>query len=147
MQGTGLVDQAAPQTVYAWLREDAETLLVDVRTRAEWTFVGVPDLSTIGRGLLTVEWLGFPGMEPNARFYESVLGEAGGRLPGTLFFICRSGQRSLAAARLVQQRAQADGVTLSCINVAEGFEGDLDAEGHRGRVNGWKVAGLPWRQT
>ena len=68
-------------------------------------------------------------------------------MPGHLFFICRSGSRSLAAARLVAARTLGEGRPVECVNVAEGFEGDLDGEGHRGTVNGWKVAGLPWRQS
>jgi rhodanese-related sulfurtransferase len=58
-----------------------------------------------------------------------------------VLFLCRSGGRSRNAA--VAMTAAGFG---SCYNVAEGFEGDKDGEGHRGRVGGWKLAGLPWRQ-
>jgi adenylosuccinate synthase len=43
------------------------------------------------------------------------------------------------------QAAQA-AVTPHAFNVADGFEGPVDAEGHRGTVAGWKAEGLPWRQ-
>ena len=79
--------------------------------------------------------------EPNHRFVEQ-LGEAGLTPETPVLFLCRSGGRSAAAASV----ATAAGFGPA-YNVAEGFEGDPDAHGHRGTVNGWKVAGLAWRQT
>lgn len=140
------IDQLSPRDAHAALGQTSDSALVDVRTRAEWTFVGVPDLTAIRRPQAAVEWVRFPDMQPNDRFIEELTAELGGKLPQHLFFICRSGARSLAAARLVADRARGEGWSVTCVNVAEGFEGDLDAEGHRGTVNGWKVAGLPWRQ-
>lgn len=141
------VDEMIPPEALAALAKAPDSVLVDVRTRAEWTFTGVPDLSEFGREVMLVEWVSFPGMAPNPRFFEEVVDGAGGNLPDRLFFICRSGARSMAAARLVAAEAQARGRAVHCTNVAQGFEGDLDAESHRGRVNGWKVHGLPWRQS
>ena len=141
------VDESTPPDAMAALTEHPDSALVDVRTRAEWTFTGMPDLTSLGRDVLAVEWMSFPGMTPNPRFYEEVVAQAGGSLPDRLFFICRSGARSMAAARLVAAEAERRGHPVRCTNVAEGFEGDLDAEGHRGRQNGWKVHGLPWRQS
>ena len=140
------VDQLAPADAYAALREDPDSALVDVRTRAEVAFVGGPDPDALDRPVALVEWVEFPSGQPNSRFVEDLKSALGGRLPGRLFFLCRSGARSLAAARLVAERAREEGAAVECVNVAEGFEGDLDEEGHRGTVNGWKVAGLPWRQ-
>ena len=141
------VDEMIPPDALTALARDQGSALIDVRTRAEWAFTGMPDLSEMGRDVLAVEWASFPGMTPNPRFYEEVVGQAGGRLPDRLFFICRSGARSMAAARLVAAEAAARGQPVHCTNVAEGFEGDLDGDGHRGRVNGWKAHGLPWRQS
>lgn len=141
------VDELLPPEALEALAGTPDSALVDVRTRAEWTFTGMPDLRPIGREILAVEWVSFPGMAPNPRFLDEVVEQAGGRLPDRLFFICRSGARSLAAARLVAAEAQAGGQIVHCTNVAEGFEGDLDEAGHRGRLNGWKVHGLPWRQS
>jgi rhodanese-related sulfurtransferase len=140
-------DEMIPPEAFAALAEDPGSALVDVRTRAEWTFTGMPDLSGLGRDVLAVEWVSFPGMAPNPRFYEDVVEQAGGTLPDRLFFICRSGARSLAAARMVAAEAASRGHPARCTNVAEGFEGELDGEGHRGRINGWKAHGLPWRQS
>jgi rhodanese-related sulfurtransferase len=107
----------------------------------------MPDLSGLGREVLAVEWVSFPAMAPNPRFFEEVVEQAGGTLPDRLFFICRSGARSLAAARMVAAESASRGRPAHCTNVAEGFEGALDGEGHRGRINGWKAHGLPWRQS
>jgi rhodanese-related sulfurtransferase len=144
---SSIVDELTPPDAHAELAADPGSVLVDVRTRAEWTFTGMPDLSAVGKDVMAVEWVSFPAMAPNPRFYDEVLAQAGGTLPGRLFFICRSGARSMAAARAVAAESAARGQPVHCTNVAEGFEGDLDGGGHRGTRNGWKVHGLPWRQS
>lgn len=146
-QNSSNVDEVTPPAAYAALAEDPSSILVDVRTRAEWTFTGLPDLSAHGKDVLAVEWVSFPAMEQNPHFYDEVLRKAGGQLPRRVFFICRSGARSLAAARAVAGASADGGHPVHCTNVAEGFEGDLDGERHRGTRNGWKYHGLPWRQS
>jgi rhodanese-related sulfurtransferase len=142
-----IVDEADPAEAYRILESQPESALVDVRTRAEWSFVGLPDLAAIGRPVWPVEWVTFPAMARNPEFIAELVGRAGGKLPERLLFICRSGARSLAAATTVAAAMAEHGIAVHCTNVAEGFEGDLDGEGHRGRVSGWKVRGLPWRQS
>lgn len=146
-QSKSIVDELTPPEALAALAANHDSALVDVRTRAEWTFTGMPDLSAFGKDVLAVEWVSFPSMAPNPRFYDEVLTTAGGSLPDRLLFICRSGARSMAAARAVSAESAARGRPIHCTNVAEGFEGDLDSRHHRGARNGWKVHGLPWRQT
>lgn len=141
------VDEMLPSDAMAALARDPKAALVDVRTRAEWAFTGMPDLSPLGRGVVAVEWVSFPTMAPNPNFLEELIEQAGGTLPDRLFFICRSGARSMAAARAVAAEAASRGRPVHCTNVAKGFEGDLDGHGHRGRMNGWKVHGLSWRQS
>ena len=141
------VDQLSPRDAFAALSERPDTALVDVRTRAEVAFVGGPDPQAMAGPCTVVEWVRFPDGRPNAGFFDELTQALGTPLPRHLFFICRSGSRSLAAARLVAAEARAAGLSVDCTNVAEGFEGDLDGDGHRGTVNGWKVAGLPWRQS
>lgn len=131
----------------AWelLKSDRQAQLVDVRTAAEWTFVGVPDLGQTGRKAILVEWQVYPGMGRNAAFEDAVaerLAAAGATTATPVFFLCRSGARSQSAARAMT----AKGFT-KCFNVADGFEGDVDAGRHRGRTNGWKASGLPWVQS
>jgi rhodanese-related sulfurtransferase len=130
----------------AWerLKTDAEAVLIDVRTRAEWTFVGIPDLSTLNKRVVTVEWQTFPEGRTDPGFVERLCGlleGAGVSKDAELFFICRSGARSFAAAQ-----AMADAGYARSRNVEDGFEGPLDANQKRGQVAGWKAAGLPWRQ-
>ena len=117
-----IVDEVDPAEAYEILESEPDAALVDVRTRAEWAFVGMPDLSALGRQLWPVEWVSFPSMERNAGFLRDLAGRIGNDRPGRLFFICRSGARSMAAAQAVAQ----EGLAARCTNVAEGFEGDLD---------------------
>ncbi|MEM6679429.1 MAG: rhodanese-like domain-containing protein [Pseudomonadota bacterium] len=145
--GSARVMETGPAEAWAMLLEDPDTRMVDVRSAAEWTFVGMPDLGEAGKRIWPIEWSHFPGMMQNAQFLDQLAAMAknDGGMPRRLLFICRSGARSMAAARTVASVAPSP--VEACINVAEGFEGDLDTEGRRGRVNGWKVAGLPWRQS
>jgi len=131
--------------VWRLLAEDPEALLIDVRSQAEWTFVGVPDLSSIGKEALLLEWQRFPGMARNTGFVTELRRAVGARGAGeetALYFLCRSGGRSAAAAAAMTAAGY-----RNCFNVADGFEGRLDATRHRGVVEGWKATGLPWVQS
>lgn len=126
----------------AWRRLEAnpEALLIDVRTQPEWAFVGLPDLSALGRRPLLIGWQLYPTMIINPGFVEE-LRRAGGRAEQEMLFLCRSGGRSRAAAIAMTL----EGFT-SCFNIEGGFEGPPDDRHHRGLVAGWKAAGLPWSQ-
>ena len=141
------VGNVLPADAWTILSEDRSSQLIDVRTTAEWGFVGVPDLSGLGRDPLFVEWAAFPDMSANPRFVAEVHDALSGQWPETLMFICRSGVRSRYAAEAVAEALVPTGASTRCINVAEGFEGDLDLDNHRGRLNGWKARGLAWRQS
>lgn len=135
-----MVDNIHPRDVWAALRNDADAQLVDVRTDAEWTYVGLADLAEAGKQPVLIPWQVFPAMEVNDGFIDQLT--AAGFTPGHhLYFLCRSGVRSLAAAKA----AIAAGFPHA-YNVADGFEGPPDAAGHRGGIAGWKADGLPWRQ-
>jgi rhodanese-related sulfurtransferase len=138
------IEDVPVEEVWGRLEKDSASVLIDVRTRAEWAFVGLPDLSEIGKRVLTVEWQTSPENRIDAAFPErlaEVLDAAGADKDTELFFICRSGGRSRMAAE-----AMANAGYGRCRNVADGFEGPLDASRHRGRVAGWKAAGLAWVQ-
>ncbi|MDA1100900.1 MAG: rhodanese-like domain-containing protein [Proteobacteria bacterium] len=122
------------------LSEDPQAVLIDVRTTAEWNFVGLPDLSSLGKQVQRNEWKAFPSMDRNPGFQRD-MEQTGVAKDAAVFLICRSGQRSRDAA--IQLTAAG---YKNCYNVAGGFEGDKDAAGHRGTVGGWKFAGLPWSQ-
>jgi rhodanese-related sulfurtransferase len=135
-----MVENVPPAEVWEALRTDPQAQLVDVRTDVEWQFVGVPDLASAGKQAVLVSWQVYPSMGHNTAFADQ-LRQAGFTGQHHIYFICRSGQRSHAAA----QEAQASGFP-HVYNVADGFEGPVDAEGHRGLAAGWKAEGLPWRQ-
>jgi rhodanese-related sulfurtransferase len=138
--GQGYAGDVEPREAWRILSEDPEAVLVDVRTDAEWSYVGLPDLSALGKRAVLVAWQNFPSMERNAGF-SAELAAKGVPKTAPILFLCRSGARSRAAAQALTGEGYA-----RCYNVAGGFEGDLDAERHRGRVNGWKAQGLPWAQ-
>ena len=135
-----MVENVPPTRVWEALRTNPQAQLVDVRTDAEWNFVGLPDLASAGKQAVLIPWQVYPSMQQNAAFTDQ-LKEAGFTPEHHIYFICRSGQRSFAAA----EAAQAAGYQHA-YNVADGFEGGVDAHGHRGVATGWKAKGLPWRQ-
>jgi len=107
--------------------------MVDVRSDAEREWVGyVP-------GAVPLAWKQWPGMAMNPAFDEGVRQAAtDGK---KLVLLCRSGVRSIAAAK------RATELGLEAYNILEGFEGDPDADAHRGNKGGWRHHGLPWRQN
>ena len=141
---SGAVDDVPVRDVWGALAANPKAVLIDVRTRSEWAFVGMPDLSETGGKPVLVEWQTFPDNRLNPAFVEQVteqLAALGADKDSELFFICRSGGRSLMAARALAAQGYAH-----CHNVADGFEGPLDQHRRRGTMAGWKAAGLPWIQ-
>jgi rhodanese-related sulfurtransferase len=135
----------APQQAWDLLAQDSAAILVDVRSQPEWSFVGLPDLSSLRKRPLLVAWQSYnpavkPPMVPNADFAATVEGANIDR-SAPIVFLCRSGVRSKAAAIAMTKRG-----FRRCYNLAGGFEGPHDDAQHRGRVSGWKAAGLPWTQ-
>jgi rhodanese-related sulfurtransferase len=131
----GLPYQGAvtPAEAYDLLKNHPNTTLVDVRTRAEWDYVGrIP-------GAVEIEILSYPGNRPNPSFIAELEKKVG--KDAQVLFICRSGGRSHNAAAMATQAGYAHS-----FNVLEGFEGDRDGDGHRNTVGGWRAAGLPWVQ-
>jgi len=127
----------------AWerLKADGRVQLVDVRTVAEWNFVGLPDLTSLGRQVHCIEWQQFPGGGRNPDFVAQAT-QALADKDAPVLLLCRSGARSRNAAI-----ALAGAGFTQAINIGDGFEGDVDEEGHRSRHNGWKAANLPWQQS
>jgi rhodanese-related sulfurtransferase len=125
----------SPAEAFTLLQAEPGAKLVDVRTRAEWEWVGRV------LGAVLIEWNGWPGGVRNAEFERELLAKVPDKTHPVLF-ICRSGGRSHHSAIAAAQLGYAN-----AINVLEGFEGNKDAAGHRGTTGGWKVAGLPWVQS
>ena len=122
-----------PQDAWAKLEEGA--ILVDVRTEGEWAHIGIPDTKSTENDPLFIQWT-FPGGIPNPDFVEQLKQQAPEDAGVELLFLCRSGQRSIAAAIAATQAG------FTAYNVLEGFEGEPDRYGER-TVNGWKNRGLP----
>jgi rhodanese-related sulfurtransferase len=123
-----------PNEAHQILQQAPGAKLVDVRTRAEWDYVGrIP-------GVVEIELLTYPGNRPNPSFVAEL--ERQVDKEALVMFICRSGGRSHNAATLAVQAGYPE-----CYNVLEGFEGDKDAAGHRNTKGGWRAAGLPWMQS
>ena len=123
-----------PSDALAILKAVPEARLIDVRTRPEWDYVGhVPESSLL-------EWNAYPDGRRNPEFLPELRVKAPDP-EAPVFFLCRSGHRSDGAARV----AAAAGYSKA-FNVLEGFEGDKDAHGQRGKLGGWRKAGLPWVQ-
>jgi len=137
----GYAGDVTPATAWKILSENKDAVLIDVRTRAEWNYVGLPELESIGKKPALLEWQVFPGMQQNPEFVAT-LGNGVTHKDTPLLFLCRSGVRSAAATKAMSAAGYS-----TCFNVAEGFEGTLDAQGKRGSAGGWKATGLPWRQT
>jgi rhodanese-related sulfurtransferase len=128
----GYAGDISPQLALAWWR-GGEAVLVDVRSDAERIWVGfVPDA-------LAVPWKQWPGMASNPDFDAAI--QAAAPSGQKLLLLCRSGVRSIAAAK------RATELGLVAFNILEGFEGDPDERGQRGHKQGWRHRGLPWQQS
>jgi rhodanese-related sulfurtransferase len=131
--GLDYAGAVTPQEAWA-LRQGGAADIVDVRTRAEHEYVGRIPATTL------VEWRRLGDAQPNPRFVDELAAQFARERP--LLFLCRSAVRSHHAATLATQHGFA-----RAYNILEGFEGDLDNEGHRGTLGGWRRAGLPWEQS
>jgi len=127
----------------AWtmLMNDNRAVLVDVRTPAEWNYVGFPDISQCGKETRFVMWVEFPAMTKNQHFADQVR-EFAPNCDTPILFLCRSGVRSVAASEAMTSAGYS-----ACYNILQGFEGDINESRHRGTIGGWKAAGLPWVQS
>ena len=119
----------------AWAKLEQGAILVDVRTEGEWAHIGIPDTKATDNDPLFIQWT-FPGGVPNPRFVQDLKEQAPEDPGAELVFLCRSGQRSIAAATAATQAG------FTSYSVLEGFEGEPDRYGER-TVNGWKNRGLP----
>lgn len=131
-----MIDEKTPQETWSQLKSDVSAVLIDVRTPQEWDRIGYPDLLSLGKDVLRVSVQNIVG-ERNDKFVLD-LKAAGIQPTQNLYFICRSGKRSLLAADLAQQAG-----FLNVINVKDGFEGPADQTGNTGTVAGWLAEKLP----
>ncbi len=129
-----------PEESWDLLEKDDNCYLVDCRTSAEWAFVGVPDLESIKKKAIFIEWQTFPVMDKNPRFLQEVSDNVLDK-NSKIIFLCRSGARSRSAAEFLTSQGYEN-----CYNCSDGFEGTHNEIGHRGEISGWKHKKLPWKQ-
>lgn len=137
----GYAGDVMPRDAWTMLASDPRAVLVDVRTLAEWSFVGVPDLGDIGKEPVFASWVVFPSMEQNPSFAAEVQ-QAVPNVDTPVLFLCRSGGRSRSAAIAMTQLGY-----QQCYNILSGFEGDKDVSHHRNTLGGWRADKLPWAQS
>ena len=138
--GAGHAGDVNSQQAMERLKADGSAVLVDVRTEGEWANVGVPDLSSVGGEPLFLQWIEAPTMLPNPAFADDLAAELerrGATAETPVFFLCRSGARSSAAASAMAARGYSQ-----TYNVAGGFEGSPAAG-----LEGWRDSGLPWSRA
>ncbi len=130
----------SPKEAWSLLQKETDSFLVDCRTTAEWTFVGVPDLESLKKNVIFIEWQTYPRMEKNEKFLDEI-SQTEIKKDSKVIFLCRSGARSRSAAEFLTLHGY-----KNCFNFSEGFEGNHNENGHRSKTNGWKFYELPWKQ-
>ena len=141
----GYAGDVAAQVAWDALETNPAAVLVDVRTTAEWTYVGVPSLAGIGKETILVSWDDFCSGTLVPDFtgrLKAALDEAGVAADAPVYFICRSGARSRKAAIAATTAGYGH-----CFNVESGFEGALGPDRQRATPGSWKAEGLPWIQS
>lgn len=134
-----MFDEKDPQACYEILSSNPSALLVDCRAQIEWEFVGTPDLGAIGKKALLVEWTN-SAHQRNPDFLDTIKSFATPDTP--IIIMCRIGGRSAAACQMLAE----NGFT-NLTNMSEGYEGRIDAHGHRNSFEGWRARNLPWTQS
>jgi len=130
-----MIENLTPQQCWDLLQQNTDAVLVDVRTKLEHTFIGHPP------GAVHIPWKELPDWQLNPNFAAEVQATVPNK-DAPILLLCRSGQRSLDAAKLLEQLGY-----KHLINILEGFEGPLDQNKHRGNLGGWRFHGLPWEQS
>ena len=130
-----MIENLNPQQSWDLLQQNADAVLVDVRTKVEHAFVGHP-VSAIH-----IAWKEAPDWHVNPKFVAEVEKLVPDK-NAPILLLCRSGKRSLDAAKTLEEEG-----FERLINIIDGFEGPLDQHKHRGNLGGWRFNDLPWEQS
>lgn len=138
----GYAGNLTPEEAWEIMKSEENAVLIDVRSGAEWAYVGMVDLSSLGKQDVKIEWKAFSNgvMAENPNFVAEVTAACPDKAAKVLS-LCRSGVRSIATSKVLTEAGFAQ-----AYNVLEGFEGDKDTQEHRGQTGGWKHRALPWKQ-
>ncbi len=130
-----IIQSISPTQAHEILSSNSQAILIDTRTYLEYSFVGHPI------GAVHVPLKRPPNWEAFPDFVEQVEQHIHSKsIP--VILMCRSGVRSLDAAKLLEQAG-----FQTLYNMDEGFEGDKDHNHHRGTLGGWRFHKLPWEQS
>ncbi len=124
-----------PRAAWEEIKAKPDALFVDVRMEIESLYVGRPP------GVVNIAWYEYPELMPQSEAFVAAVEREAGRKDRPVYLICRSGKRTVDAAKALDAAGFTD-VT----NIKEGFEGELDEKFHRSTNSGWRYAGLPWEQ-
>jgi rhodanese-related sulfurtransferase len=124
-----------PRAAWELLQRTPDALFIDVRMEIESLYVGRPP------GVVNIAWYEYPDLTPQPESFVAAVEREAGRKDRPVYLICRSGKRTVDAAKALDAAGFSD-VT----NITEGFEGELDEAFHRSSRSGWRYAGLPWEQ-
>jgi len=130
-----MIENMEPQQAWDLLQQNSKAVLIDVRTKVEHGFVGHP------LGAVHIAWKEAPDWQINPEFVAEVIQAVPDR-DSPILLLCRSGQRSLDAAKTLEKAGY-----QRLVNIEGGFEGPLDQDNHRGKLGGWRYCGLPWQQS
>ena len=130
-----MIKQLNPPQCWELLKGHGSAVLIDVRTKMEYVYVGHPP------GAVHIPWKEAPDWQLNPQFVEQVK-QAVPDVDAPILLLCRSGQRSQDVALALEAAGY-----RHLINIVEGFEGPLDDQKHRGTLGGWRFHGLPWEQS
>ncbi len=130
-----MIENLTPKQSWDFMQNNPDAVMIDVRTQMEHTFIGHP-LTAVH-----IAWKELPDWQLNVNFLTQVQAHVND-IKTPILLLCRSGQRSLAAAQLLESAGY-----QQLINILEGFEGDLDIHKHRGTSSGWRYNQLPWEQS
>ncbi len=130
-----------PEEAWQAIARDPAAQLVDVRSAPEWQFIGMPDLAALGKKVIALSWRHYPQFAINGDFCSALQNVIPDK-EAPIYFLCKTGGRSSEAATAMAQQGY-----TKCYNILNGFEGDQNMEGQRGKTNGWKASRMPWRQA
>jgi rhodanese-related sulfurtransferase len=130
-----MIENLNPQQAWELMQQNTKAVLVDVRSKIEHAFVGHPP------GAVHIAWKEAPDWQVNPKFVADVESAVPDKNTPVLL-LCRSGQRSLDAAKALEESG-----FKRLVNIVDGFEGPLDQHKHRGNLGGWRFSGLPWEQS
>lgn len=130
-----MIEDLFPTQAWQLMQQNPPAVMIDVRTKIEHTFIGHPP------GAIHIPWKEFPDWQLNPAFVDEVK-KVVGDVSAPVLLLCRSGQRSLDAAKALEAAGY-----RRLVNIVEGFEGPLDDQKHRGNLGGWRFHGLPWEQS